>query len=414
MRIGVFQSSCPTPSEIFVYNQVAELRRRGHEVRLFGYRNKDATSELREWYRREVGVPMIHPWRVPPLKWLKRMLLEVQGWGLPSKGKMLAATRNQEKFGWWAETLHLNFWACAMLRQQIFDVIHAHFAPIGGRVAMLKECGVIDCPLVVSLHGADVTSTESEAHIGSGLYPWVWKHADLYTYNSSFIRDRAVKMGFPQEKMRHLPVSIGRLFEQEPERSPREGQEVFRVLSVGRMVPKKGQLTGLRAFKKFLSICPQASYTIVGDGPLRPEIEAFIREQQLQQQVRLTGALTQKLVRELMCESDVFVFPSETAPNGDMEGQGLVVQEAQACELPVIITRHNGVPDGILPDKTGFICEEKDFQAMARYLQKIYRYPELGVEMGLAGREFVMGNYTAETLTMKLEQILMDATERGT
>jgi len=409
MRIAVVQSSCPTPSEIFVYSQAVALSRMGHDVSLFGYRSKAADSALRHWFHNEIGLPVVHPWRVPPTQFGCKALADLQGALLPHFKTELKRTKDTGKFGWWADTRHLHFWACTFARQQPFDVIHAHFAPIGAIVAMLKECEVLKSPLVVSLHGADVTSKESEAHVDSGLYPWLWKHADQYTYNSSFIRERAVHMGFPEDKMTRLPVAIGKQFEQGIKSVKRSESQSFRVISVGRLVHKKGHITGLKAFKAFLSTCPQACYELIGDGPLRSQVEEFIKDHDLESNVRLMGAMTQSQVRKSMLSADVFLFPSETAPNGDMEGQGLVVQEAQACGLPVIITRHNGVPDGVLVGKTGLMAEEKDWEKMAEYLAELYRDPTRAAQMGERGRKFVIDRYTSGELAQRLSQILEGA-----
>jgi colanic acid/amylovoran biosynthesis glycosyltransferase len=406
VKIAVFQNSCPAPSEIFVYNQVAALKALGHDLQLFGYRNKRTSAALRLWFTREIAVPIRHPYRIIPFRPLRYALGVFLAHASSLPHSYIKKLKDEKLFGWWASSSHLLYWACLLQNIGYLDVVHAHFAPVGGLVAMLKECNIVRAPLVVSLHGADITASDSKQHITSGLYPWLWKHASAYTYNSSYIRSRAIKLGFPETRMHHLPVAIGSVFESI---EPKQTKRAFRVLSVGRMVEKKGHATGLRAFAEFHKNFPRSEYVIVGDGPLRQKTEDLVRSLGLSNVVRITGFMTQDQIKETMLTSDVFLFPSETASNGDMEGQGLVVQEAQACRLPVLVTRHNGVPDGMLDGKTGWIVEEKDFQAMAIKLEALAKNPARRMRMGDEARKFVLENYRSSTLAKRLELILEEA-----
>jgi colanic acid/amylovoran biosynthesis glycosyltransferase len=410
MKIGVIQSSAPNPSEIFVYNQIAELRKLGHEVRLFAYRHKHATKEMQQWYRHEICAPLYRPWPSPMNSLLRKMLLALYRIAEPCKAReRLAKLYALGKPAPWLNPEQLYFWGRVFLNHQDLDVILAHFAPVAGVVAALREVGIVHCPLVAALHGADVTSNASGEHIASGLYPRLWREASRYTYNSSFIRDRAIAMGFPSNKFHQVQEAVGDVFLLPFPDRPDLSFHGFRVLSVGRFVEKKGHLTGLKAFKELLKSVPEAAYTIIGDGPLRGKMEQFIQASGLADRVELPGALTQDEVRKAMLVADVFLFPSETASNGDMEGQGLVVQEAQACGLPVIVTRHNGVPDGMLDGVTGYVVEERDWQAMAGKLTILAQNIEKCMSMALAGREFVMKKFSGAVLAVKLHNVLTKA-----
>lgn len=362
MKIGILESECPTPSEIFIYNLIQGLKTRGHEIHLFGLKNRICKPEFLNWFDEYVDVPMHHPWPVTKDNILREVQYRLHRLKLGKRwDSCLLKTRDTKRFGFWGSSSYLMNLRCEIAKVPDIDIFHAHFAPVAARLEMLKECGFLQAPIVASLHGADVTSDECEEHIASGLHAWSIKHTDLFTYNSSFIKNRACQLGFPDFKMSHVPVPIGSIFEAAPKHPPVRQRGPLRVLSVGRMVAKKGFLTGLEVVRRVIDRGVPVHYTIIGDGLLAPDIRKKICELSLTNDVTPMGVQTQVQIRQEMLTSDVPLFPSETAPNGDMEGQGLLVQEAQACELPVLITRHNGAPrrnagPANRPDRRGKRC----------------------------------------------------------
>jgi colanic acid/amylovoran biosynthesis glycosyltransferase len=101
-----------------------------------------------------------------------------------------------------------------------------------------------------------------------------------------------------------------------------------------------------------------------------------------------------------------------TATDGDKEGQGLVLQEAEAMGLPVLSTIHNGIPDGVLDGKSGFLVPEKDVSALAEKLRFLLKNPEKWLEMGQAGRAFVEENYEINKLNDQLVEIYSKLIEK--
>lgn len=97
--------------------------------------------------------------------------------------------------------------------------------------------------------------------------------------------------------------------------------------------------------------------------------------------------------------------PSVTAQSGDREGQGLVLQEAQACGIPVVATRHNGFPEGVRERKSAVLVPERDVEALADALGTLIRNDEEWERMGRAGREYVEKNYEIEGLNDRLVDI---------
>ena len=146
----------------------------------------------------------------------------------------------------------------------------------------------------------------------------------------------------------------------------------------------------------------------MGEGVLRPSLENLIAELGISNKVKLVGWKTHDELHKLYADSHIFILSSVTASDGDKEGQGLVLQEAQAMGLPVLSTLHNGIPDGVLDGKSGFLVPERDVDALAEKLNYLVEHPEVWSEMGLAGRKFVEQNYDINKLNDKLVQIYQD------
>ena len=121
--------------------------------------------------------------------------------------------------------------------------------------------------------------------------------------------------------------------------------------------------------------------------------------------VKFLGAVEQNEVLNLYQKAHIFILPSVTASNGDREGQALVLQEAQATGLPVVSTLHNGIPEGVLDGKSGFLVPERDVNALAERLNYLIEHPELWPKMGFAGRKFVEEKYDIKKLTQQLVEI---------
>ena len=93
---------------------------------------------------------------------------------------------------------------------------------------------------------------------------------------------------------------------------------------------------------------------------------------------------------------------------GDQEGQGLFLQEAQACGLPVIATQHGALPEGLLPGKSGFLVPERDGAAMVERIKFLIAHPEDWPKMGRQGRAFVAGRYDIRKLNEELVALYRD------
>ena len=124
----------------------------------------------------------------------------------------------------------------------------------------------------------------------------------------------------------------------------------------------------------------------------------------LQEVVTLHGARDGSFIEGLLSQAHLAVLASVNIA-GDAEGQGLFVQEAQACGLPVVVTQHGALPEGILPGKSGFPVSERDPDALAEQLADLIEHSERWPEIGRAGRDFVEARYDIRDLTGQLVEL---------
>jgi glycosyltransferase involved in cell wall biosynthesis len=247
----------------------------------------------------------------------------------------------------------------AEARRERPRLIHAHFAT-GGRTA-LPLARRLRIPLLVTLHGSDVTVPWARP----SLIRHLGQAAARFLCVSQFIRDRAVAAGLPEAKLVVHHIGIHRSqFPPPPAETPRRG-----VLFVGRLVEKKGCVYLVRAMERVQRDRPDAVLTVIGEGPLLPQVQALATELKLS--CRFLGAQGSDIVRTEMSRASVLCVPSVTASDGDSEGLPTVLAEAQAVGLPTVGTMHAGIPEIIRHGETGLLVAERDHEGLAVALSSL-------------------------------------------
>ncbi len=165
------------------------------------------------------------------------------------------------------------------------------------------------------------------------------------------------------------------------------------VIEIGKIIKEKDSLS----FK----------IRIVGHGDMRPVLENMIKEYDLEKNIILSGPRTQEEIIPIFLESDIFLFPGITWQKR-AENQGLVIQEAQAMQLPVIISDAGGMKEGVIDGVTGFVVPENDINVFVEKIKLLANDPGLRKRMGEAGRNFVVENYDINKLNEKLIQIYLN------
>lgn len=160
------------------------------------------------------------------------------------------------------------------------------------------------------------------------------------------------------------------------------------ILTVSRLVGRKGVNTVLEALPGVLRAHPKASYVVAGDGPDRNALVALAARLGLAEHVHFLGRIPYAELRTLYTTADVFVLPAREA-RPDVEGFGIVFLEAGACGTPVIGADTGGIPDAIEHGRTGLLVPPDDPAALERALGELLGHPERAAAMGAAGRKRV-------------------------
>ena len=274
------------------------------------------------------------------------------------------------------------------------DLIHAHFAS-GGKT-FLPVNKSLQLPLIVTLHGgSDVPIQKPQM----GIYRELAERADLFLCVSDFIRKQAIDAGYPPGKLLVHYIGIDRsLFFPPP-----DAMDTDSVLFVGRLVEMKGCEYLLRAMQAVQASRPSTELTIVGDGPLRPELERLAKE--LRVRCKFMGVQSTAIIRQLLQKSRLLSLPSVTTADGHVEGLGMVLIEAQAMGVPVVSTFHAGIPEGVADGVTGTLVPERDSEKLAAAILRLLEDQDLWQRYHLATQAHIDRQFDLRKQTALLEDI---------
>jgi colanic acid/amylovoran biosynthesis glycosyltransferase len=175
------------------------------------------------------------------------------------------------------------------------------------------------------------------------------------------------------------------------------------------LIPKKGVATSLRAFAIFKKDNPKAEFFIAGKGPLQPELEMLAGGLGILRDVHFVGFLSQPRLLDLYASSHLFLHPSEISANQDQEGVPNSVLEAMATGLPVVATRHGGIPEAVDHGRTGLLVAEEDHLGLANAMQEIIRSPGLLRQMGARAHSAVVDRFEQDVQIDHLESFYEEA-----
>lgn len=264
------------------------------------------------------------------------------------------------------------------LRKYRVTIAFAEYGPTA--VHCIKACRSLKIPLIVHFHGYDASNKEI-------VKQYEERYRDVFTYASYIIvvskqmKTVLLNLGAPAEKLIYNPCGPANAFFQI---KPVMTQKKF--FSVGRFVEKKAPYLTILAFKELLKEHPDATLHLGGDGPLLNVCMDMVKALGLQKSIYFTGVLNSSGVQKNMSDSLAYVQHSITAMHGDSEGAPVAIMEAGASGLPVVSTRHAGIPDIVIDGITGFLVEERDIKGMASQMSKLAGDFNLARTMGCAAK----------------------------
>lgn len=392
MKVAVLIDKFPAPSETFILGQITGLIDRGHEVDIYANTKEDEFAPYEEggkydfasraWYLQQGKR------RIPAnglLRLAKAFNLLHLAW---KRGRIdLIKSLNVARFGKKAASLELLYRSMAFAKKSSYDIVHAHFGQNGQVAAALRDIGAIHGKIITTYYGHDISHYIKQN--GHDVYRFLFAHGDLFIAISESMRDELIRLGCNRDKIviHKLGIDLAR-FQLCPRRHRTDATKI-RLLTVGRLVEKKGLEYGVRAVAKVVKKLPQVEYEIAGDGVLREDLTRLIGQLNMTQHIRLLGWQAPEKIAKLMEDADIFLAPSVTSKNGDQEGTPTVLIEALARGLPVISTLHSGIPEVVQNGQSGLLVPERDIDALATQLEYLCTHRDRWEDMGRAGRTWV-------------------------
>lgn len=401
MKIAFIVSTFPKLSETFITNQITGLLDMGYDVEIFAEYKNSKEHKIHPDVEKYRLMERTHFFTTPENRlWRSLKAIYLIAKNFHKDPRLILKSVNMFKYGKKAMSLKMLYIVIPFIGKN-FDITHCHFGINGALAISLKELGFTG-KYITTFHGYDVNSLPKKA--SSDYYDDLFRRGDLFTVNTNFTKHQVVNLGCDEGKIITLPVGFKiERFEFLKRRHTRG--EAIKFLTIGRLVEKKGHEYAIRALAKVAQKHPNVVYYIAGDGPLKKRLESLVAELGLQENVVFLSEVREDEVIRLYHDCHIFLLPSITATDEDREGQALVLQEAQATGMPVLSTIHNGVPEGVLDCKSGYLVPEKNIEALAERMEYLIEHSDLWPEMGRQGRQFVEKKYDIKRLNEELALI---------
>ena len=282
-------------------------------------------------------------------------------------------------------------------------------APLGLLSAGLKRAGVLRT--VALTHGHEVWWAK--------VFPFnlllrrIGSTVDVLTYLGEFTR-KAISKGLNEKAQRSMVkiapgIDVDHFIPNDATglRNSLGLSDKKVIVSVGRLVHRKGQDYLIEAMPEILKIIPQAHLLLVGEGPYREHLEKLAKQHNLESSLTFIGRIQYKDLPMYICAGDIFAMPSRSRLMGlEVEGLGIVYLEASSCGLPVIAGSSGGAPDAVVQNETGLVVNGTDTQQIASAAIELLTNVESSKKMGAVGRQWIIDKWRWEIWSKDFEDLL--------
>ena len=314
---------------------------------------------------------------------------ELSGWSVD--GPMLVLdhiepVRFTRETGWQFASSHLDA-IKGYLQENRVQVVLGEYLDVC--LPLLEIALELDIPFWSHAHGYDISMRLRDP----GMKDKYLSYSDGagVIVGCEWARERLIRLGLPAQKL--YVAACGVDVPKQPVIRSYMGH--IQCLAVGRFVSKKAPLFTLAAIRKALEVCPNLRLDFIGSGDLIPAAQEYIRKFDLAENVTLCGSRSHSLVKRYMRSADIFVQHSITDPvTGDQEMMPVGILEAMAYNLPVVATRHAGIPEAVKEGITGYLVNEGNTIGMAEHIVRLAHDGELRDRMGYAGRTRIVERFS--------------------
>ncbi len=354
VRLCVLAETYPNTTQTFVYEPVEWLRRAGHDVSVLAERRGDPPGADAARF----PATLVPPWTGRAAKLGRLAAAPLRAAGAIRTARVWAGSA-----GWNASEIAVRALIPAV---RDADYVVAHFGPVGAR--WLPVAAVARRPFAVWFHGHDATA---DVRRRPNLYAGLVRAGAAAITNSRYLSGCLVAAGFPPGRIGIVPYAVPGELTDAGERPPLASR---RVLTIARLVPKKGLADSLRAFAAARpALGTDWRYQIVGDGPLLAELDALAHELGVAESIEFSGYLSRPDTLAALRNASIFMLASRTAPSGDTEGTPVSILEAASIGVPVVSTLHAGIPETLPAEAPGhgWLVPEGDVTGLAAALARL-------------------------------------------
>lgn len=304
-------------------------------------------------------------------------------------------------------TLIYSFWATLKFKPDIIYTTHWKNA---GLVATIISI-LFKIPHVLAVNGTEINFPKSRK-IEYWLFRFVADRSPKIIALGSYQRNLLKKLDIYENKIFVVPEGVDfSRFEKRDENLIRSLKIKYNLgtkkilLTVGRLVPRKGHRDVILALKDIVKIYPRLVYIIVGRGPEQENLSKLVKKLELEKYVVFTGFIPDEETIAFYHLCDLFVLPNKVV-DGDLEGFGIVFAEASACGKPVIGGRSGGVSDIVRDGVNGYLIEPGNITEIKDRVLKILQNEKLSRQMGIRGREMAKNEFNYSNIARNILNFL--------
>ena len=296
-----------------------------------------------------------------------------------------------------------------LMQSQIKNVWFGAAAPLALMAGKLRSAGASN--IVALTHGHEVWW--AKIPILKTLLRKIIKNVDHLGYLGDFTKGEIAKISDQPQKFLQIAPGIDtthfapkKLRDDLIEKYRLDGRRV--IVSVGRLVHRKGQDELVKAMPKILEQFPDAILLFVGEGPIKQMLFNSAKQLGVLPKVLFTGRVSHHDLPDYICLGEIFAMPVRSRFSGlEVEGLGIVYLEASACGLPVIVGNSGGAVDAVLDKKTGLLVDGTKSDQIADAICELLANPERAKQMGADGRDWVIKNWQLSTWSEKFNKVLI-------
>ena len=399
----------PRLTETFILNEILAMERLGAQLRIFSLLPPEPPPHHPAV--RDVTAPVVHL----PVAWRAKLATLARAHKAAIGAAPLRYCGAAARAAWWSAQAPnpLSVWKqfirggffATQCRQSGIRHIHAHFANAPAAVARFASL-MTGIPFSFTTHAKDLYLTPKRViQRRAAAATFV---ATCTGYNANYLREILPEDDQHKVHLVYHGIDLS-LFAHQPNRAAR-GARVPVIMSVGRLVPKKGLDDLIAACSLMRDRGIEFRCLIIGEGPLRKELQGDINRLDLAAHVELRGAMTHAKLIALYGEADIFALPPRITEDGDRDGIPNVIVEAMATGLPVVSTAVSGIPELVKHDVTGLLVPPNDPGALAAALQRLLADPRHAMLLAHAARDALEETFDCWENTKQLRSLIDDGT----